>query len=114
MNRIVKMCFLKAEATTDRFHVQHLANDAVQELRIKYQWEILNNENIACKKAKAEDKVYKPEILENGDTLRQLMAGSRYVLYKSRDKWTQSQNSELEYFLRNILTSRMHMICLTD
>ncbi|MBL4560847.1 MAG: transposase [Labilibaculum sp.] len=39
MNRIVKMCFLKAEATTDRFHVQHLANDAVQELRIKYQWE---------------------------------------------------------------------------
>lgn len=91
MNLIVKKCFPKAEATTDRFHVQQLANDAVQELRIKYRWEILNSENIAYKKAKKEDKLFKPEILENGDTIRQLMARSRYALYKSRNKWTESQ-----------------------
>ncbi|WP_206734598.1 ISAon1 family transposase [Ancylomarina salipaludis] len=91
MNLIVRKCFLKAEATTDRFHVQQLANDAVQELRIKYRWEIINSENTAYKKVKASGQVYKPEILINGDTLRQLMARSRHVLYKSRDKWTQSQ-----------------------
>ncbi len=91
MNLIVRKCFLKAEATTDRFHVQQLANDAVQELRIKYRWEIINSENAAYKKAKTAGKLFKPEILENGDTIRQLMARSRYALYKSRDKWTESQ-----------------------
>ena len=41
MNLIVKKCFPKAEATTDRFHVQQLANNAVQELRIKYRWDVM-------------------------------------------------------------------------
>lgn len=91
MNLIVKKCFLRADVTTDRFHVQKLANDAVQELRIKYRWEILNQENLAHKKARAEEKAFKLEVLENGDTVRQLMARSRYALYKSRDKWTPSQ-----------------------
>ena len=59
MNKIVRKCFLKAEATTDRFHVQQLANDAVQELRIKHRWEILNLENIAYKEARANGEVYK-------------------------------------------------------
>jgi transposase len=91
MNKIVKKCFPKAQATTDRFHVQQLANDAVQELRIKYRWKIMDDENAAYKKAKSEDKTYKPEVLENGDTLRQLMSRSRYALYKSPEKWTESQ-----------------------
>ena len=91
MNKIVKKCFLKAEATTDRFHVQQLANDAVQELRIKYRWEIINAENLAYKEAKAKKKTYKIETFENGDTIKQLMARSRFALYKSRDKWTDAQ-----------------------
>jgi transposase len=91
MNKIVSKCFLRAEATTDRFHVQQLANDAVQELRIKHRWEIFNLENIAYKEARSKDDIYKPEILENGDTIKQLMARSRYPLYKPRNKWTQSQ-----------------------
>ena len=91
MNLIVKKCFIKAEATTDRFHVQQLANDAVQELRIKYRWEILNLENIAYKEARAKGEIYKPEVFENGDTIKQMMARSRFALYKSRDKWTESQ-----------------------
>lgn len=92
MNKIVRKCFFKAEATTDRFHVQQLANDAVQELRIKHRWEILNLENIAYKKAKAKGKVHKPEVFDNKDTIKQLMSRSRYSLYKSRDKWTPSQS----------------------
>ena len=91
MNLIVKKCFPKAEATTDRFHVQQLANNAVQELRIKYRWDVIDREHEAYKKAKSKDRVYQPEVLENGDTLKQLMARSRYALYKSRDKWTDSQ-----------------------
>ena len=91
MNLIVKKCFPKADATIDRFHVQQLANDAVQELRIKYRWDVIDREHAAYKKAKVKQRAYQPEILENGDTLKQLMARSRYALYKSRDKWTDSQ-----------------------
>jgi len=32
-----------------------------------------------------------PEILPNGDTLKQLLARSRYLLYKSSSKWTENQ-----------------------
>ena len=33
------------------------------------------------------------ELLENGDTLRQLLARSRYLLYKSSSKWTDNQST---------------------
>ena len=35
---------------------------------------------------------YTAEVLLTGDTRKQLLARSRYLLYKSRDKWTMSQN----------------------
>lgn len=36
----------KDRRVTDRFHVQQLAYDAVQELRIKHRWEALDRETI--------------------------------------------------------------------
>ena len=91
MNLIIKKCFKMARAVTDRFHVQKLALDAVQELRIKYRWKILNKENKAYKKAKLGGQAFHPEVLINGDTQKQLLARSRYLLFKSMDKWTDSQ-----------------------
>ncbi|MFH7019305.1 transposase, partial [Flavobacterium sp. FlaQc-47] len=38
------------------------------------------------------NKTYIPKLLINGDSVKQLLARSRYLLYKSREKWTQSQN----------------------
>ena len=35
MNLIAKKCFPKTEIVTDRFHVQKLASEAVQEERIR-------------------------------------------------------------------------------
>lgn len=91
MNKIVTRCFLKADKVIDRFHVQKLAHDAVQEIRIKYRWEALDQENEAIKAAKTASKPYYPELLENGDSLKQLLARSRYLLFKHKDKWTKSQ-----------------------
>ncbi len=91
MNLIVKKCFLRAEAITDRFHVQKLANDAVQELRIKHRWDIINSEHTAYKEAKKKGEEYHIEILDNGDTLKQLMSRSRFALFKSNKRWTESQ-----------------------
>lgn len=91
MNLAVERCFRKAHRVTDRFHVQRLACDAVQELRIKYRWEALDEENEAIKTSKAKGETFTPELLENGDTLKQLLARSRYLLFKHKDKWTPSQ-----------------------
>lgn len=91
MQLAIKRCFVNAHRVIDRFHVQKLAFDAVQEARIKYRWEALDKENEAIAKAKTNKVAYQPEILENGDTVKQLLARSRYLLFKHPSKWTGSQ-----------------------
>ena len=91
MNAIAKSCFRKADRVADRFHVQRLAYDAVQQIRIKYRWEAIDQDNQEIKKARENDTEYSPEILPNGDSIKQLLARSRYLLFKSPEKWTASQ-----------------------
>jgi len=93
MNLAVERCFRKAHRVTDRFHVQRLTCDSVQELRIKYRWEALDQENEAIKAARTSGETFVPDVLENGDTLKQLLARSRYLLFKHKDKWTSSQRT---------------------
>jgi transposase len=91
MKLIAKKCFPKAIQVTDGFHVQKLALEALQEIRIKYRWEAMDRENNAILQAKSENRVHTPQLLNNGDTVKQLLARSRYILYKSREKWTNNQ-----------------------
>lgn len=91
MSLIAKKCFPNAVQVIDRFHVQQLATEALQEIRIKHRWEAIEAENQAIENAKTSKHVYTPEILSNGDTLKQLLARSRYLLYKNEDKWTAEQ-----------------------
>lgn len=93
MKLIAKRCFPKAIQVTDRFHVQKLCLEAVQEVRIKYRWEALDQENEGIAKAKEKGVSYQTETLSNGDTRKQLLARARYLLYKSRDKWIKSQKT---------------------
>ena len=48
-------------------------------------------ENEALEKAKTNKKRFEPELLTNGDTVKQLLARSRYFLYKNKSKWTSNQ-----------------------
>lgn len=91
MDKIVRNCFPYATRVIDRFHVQKLANDAVQEIRIKHRWNTINEETNAKENAKLDGKKYIPEELQNGDTKKQLLARSRYLLFKSAEKWTTKQ-----------------------
>lgn len=91
MQKIVKGCFPNATRVIDRFHVQKLAYDALQEIRIKHRWDAIDEETNAIENAKSYGQKYKPEYLENGDTKKQLLARSRYLLFKSGDKWTDKQ-----------------------
>lgn len=96
MMKIVMSSFPNAVKVTDRFHVQQLAFDAVQEIRIKYRWQAIEEENQLITKAKKQDLLYQPEILSNGDTPKQLLARSRYLLFKCNTKWTASQAQRAE------------------
>jgi transposase len=91
MEMIAKKCFPLAVRVTDRFHVQQLATEALQEIRIKHRWEAIDAENEAIEKAKTAKKGFVPIVLSNGDTLKQLLARSRYVLYKKQSDWSENQ-----------------------
>ena len=90
MNKIVKRCFPGASRVIDRFHVQKLAYDAIQEMRIAHRWDAINQETNEIENAKLNDKKYIAPLFGNGDTRKQLLARSRYLLFKSGDKWTKS------------------------
>ena len=72
MKLISKRCFPKAIQVTDRFHVQKLALEALQEIRIKHRWEAMDLENQLILQAKSENKTYIPQLLPNGDSLKQI------------------------------------------
>lgn len=96
MGLIAKKCFPKTTQVTDRFHVQKLATEALQEIRIKHRWKAIDEENEAIEEAKDNNKRYESKILTNGDTLKQLLARSHYFLYKSKSKWSESQKERAE------------------
>lgn len=99
MKLISKRCFSEAMQVTDRFHVHKLALEALQEIRIKHRWEAMEAENQLISLAKRESKAYIPQLLSDGDSVKQLPARSRYVLYKSREKWIQNQQERLQMLL---------------
>ena len=96
MKQIAKTCFPLAKQVTDRFHVQKLASEAVQEVRIKHRWEAIDEENEAILSAKKQGRTYVETTLSNGDTLKQLLARSRYLLFKSPEKWPANQKIRSE------------------
>jgi len=91
MGLIVRRCFPNATMVIDRFHVQQLASEALQEIRIRYRWEAIDAENEAIEQAKKSKEPFKTEVLNNGETLKQMLARSRYLLYKSEQNWTLEQ-----------------------
>ncbi|RXP55463.1 DDE transposase, partial [Lutibacter sp. HS1-25] len=73
--------------------VQKLALEALQDIRIKHRWDAIELENEQIKLAKAKNSTCSPKEFSNGDTRKQLLARSRYLLYKAPSNWTESQYS---------------------
>jgi transposase len=91
MSLAIKNTFPQAIHVIDKFHVIKLVLDALQHVRIKLRWEIIDRENQLIAEAKEKGIKYIPEILSNGDTDRELLARSRYLLYKKESDWTYNQ-----------------------
>lgn len=91
MAKIAREAFPYTSVVSDRFHVQRLCSEAVQHIRIQHRWKAIEEENQQAKEAKERGEKYYPEVLANGDTKKQLLARSRYLLFKTENKWTASQ-----------------------
>lgn len=100
MQAMVKQAFPNAMLVLDRFHVQRLVSDAVQEIRIGVRREALKEENTQIKQAQQEKKPYRPQTFENGDTPKQLLARSRYLLFKPQSQWYDQQQERATILFR--------------
>ena len=116
MHVIATTCFPNATITLDRFHMQQLCTNAMQQIRVKERRAALKadaeareqhrfrNKRNASKRKKGDkdtrgrkpkraNEAYVPERLSNGDTRCELLSRSRYLLMVSQDKWTESQKA---------------------
>ena len=100
MDAISQNAFPQAIQVTDRFHVQQLVGEAVQEIRMGLRKQAMKEENEAIKKAREEKRRYRPVEYENGDTKKQLLARSRYLLFKTRNKWYPQQQTRAAILFR--------------
>ena len=91
MMQIAKRSFPNAVIVSDRFHVQRLMNEAVNDLRVSHRWEAMEMENNEMEMAKELNRKFISHLFENGDTRKQLLARSRYIILKHKSKWTDSQ-----------------------
>lgn len=93
MDWICRSNFMNARLTGDRFHIQQIVTAGVQEMRIELRRKAINEENELIVKAKQEKRVVRPVESANGDSPKQLLARSRYLLFKSSTRWTESQRA---------------------
>lgn len=99
----VRRAFPTAMLVNDRFHVQQLVSDAIDQMRVGLRWEVLAQENRAIKEHRARRKAartraekelvgeWEPERMENGETKPQIMARSRHIILMHKSKWNGQQ-----------------------
>ncbi len=100
MEQIIAACFPNAVQIDDRFHVQQLVSDALQEIRIELRKEAIKEHNQKAAEARKVNKHYWAPRFENGDTAKELLARARYLLYKPSGRWTESQIARARILFR--------------
>ena len=83
--------FPNSKMVIDRFHVVRLVMDAMQHIRVSLRWKAIEEENAAIKLSREKHEKYYPQVFANGDTLKELLARSRYLLYILEEDWTINQ-----------------------
>ena len=108
----VRAVFPNAMLINDRFHVQQLVTDAIDQMRIGFRWEVLAQENMAIREHRAKRKAvhiraekeligeWEPERMENGETRPQIMARSRHVILMHKSKWNDQQQARAAILFR--------------
>lgn len=101
----VRTAFPGARLINDRFHVQRLISEAVDQLRVRHRWEVLDAENKAIREHRQRRKgaktrrereaigQWEPQRMENGETLPQIMARSKHIILKHKSRWNDQQKA---------------------
>ena len=92
MEAAARTAFPNARIVTDRFHATQLVTEALQQMRISLRWDAIKEENRLTTEAKEAHTSYAPLVFQNGETKKQLLARSRYLLFKPTNKWTPKQH----------------------
>ena len=104
----VRTVFHRAKLINDRFHVQQLMSEAIDQMRIAFRWDILEAENKAIREHRAKRRAartraekelvgeWEPERMANGETKPQIMARSRHILLMHKSKWNAQQQARAE------------------
>jgi len=104
----VRNVFPKARLINDRFHVQQLMSEAIDQMRIALRWVVLEEENKAIKEHRAKRKAartraekdligeWEPEKMKNGETKPQVMARSRHIILMHKSKWNEQQKDRAD------------------
>ncbi len=100
MDWICRTNFMNATLVADRFHVQQVVSEAVQEIRINLRREAIDEENELIVEMKKERRSYRPKRFRNGDTKKQLLARGRYLLFKPGTKWSFNQKERADILFR--------------
>lgn len=86
--------FYNAYVVNDRFHVQQVYNEAVDEIRIDIRRKLIAEEN-------ERDKTLPPVTYSNGETMRQILARSKHTLMMSSNKWTDIQRHRVNILFKH-------------
>ena len=111
MNAIIRAPFPNAAIVTDRFHVQQLISEVVQEIRIAHRREALQEETAAILAAQKEKRIYQPTLYENGDTKKQLLARSHYVYSNTEANGRHGNKHERPFYSGSFPSFIMPTIC---
>ena len=94
MKLIASDVIYNAHVVNDRFHVQQVYNEAVDEIRIDIRRQLIAEEN-------ARDKSQHPVTYSNGETMRQILARSKHTLMMSQNKWTDIQRHRVNILFKH-------------
>ncbi|MCM1292088.1 MAG: transposase [Bacteroides sp.] len=94
MMLIAQEVFHNAYVVNDRFHVQQVYNEAVDEIRIDIRRKLIAEEN-------ERDKSIPPTTYSNGETMRQILARSKHALMMSSNKWADIQRHRVNILFRH-------------
>ena len=101
--------FQNASQIADKFHIINALLDSCQAVRIRYRQDALRDQRSKYEEYKKQEKRrkeqckklgetykkkkfgYQEELLDNGDTIMEALARSRYLLFKYRSDWTLKQ-----------------------
>ena len=101
MMEAVRESFPQADIVNDRFHVQQLFNEALDELRIDIRHKARQQEADLQEMCRERGVDFVPLKYRNGETLPQILLRTKQALMVSRDKWKPRQKTRMEILFEN-------------